>query len=163
MRLVDAREHRGDPPASDLLRIGLREPGRLSHDLCDRPERDPLAVRETPSLQHQGALLRGATELLDETRFPDPRRTEDREELAPTIGDHPIEGLLQQDALAFAIDERGIEPPGVARRRWRDAHQTADSDGTDTLQRERAHLLHRNGIAHELVGLVCEKDLAGIR
>src|SRR5438552_362333 len=163
LSLVDALDHRGDPAAGDLLRIGFSEPGRLSHNLSNGPERDPLAVRETPSLEHQGALLRRATELLDETRFPDPRRTEDREELAPTIGDYPIEGLLQQDALAFAIDERGIEPPGVARRRWRGAQQTVASDRTDTLQRERARFLDLNGITHEFVGLVCEQDLAGIR
>ena len=37
------------------------------------------------------------------------------------------------------------------------------NDRADTLQRERARFLHRDGIAHQSVGLVCEEDLAGTR
>src|SRR5439155_19634425 len=59
----------------DLLRcVEVVEPCGLLHDLTDREERDPLAVRQTPPAEHRGLALDGAEELGDEPPLADPGR-----------------------------------------------------------------------------------------
>ena len=60
-------------------------------DLAERPERDALAVRKASSGDDPGASCEHRAQLRRESRLPNPRRSEDREEVIRLVLDRPVE------------------------------------------------------------------------
>ena len=77
-------------------------------DLAERPERDPVAVRETASLAPGDELRVGiddALELVDEAALADSRDADEREELRRALVARALEGVPDDAELALAADE----------------------------------------------------------
>ena len=101
----------------DLGSIEDREPGRLTHELDDRPERDAVPVGEASPAEDGGIGVDLRGELFDQPRLPGSRRSQDREEMTGAVRRHPLERLSEQRQLAVAADDRRVESPRGGRRR----------------------------------------------
>ena len=69
-------------------------------DLDERPERDPVSVREAAPGERAGFVSNAAAELCGQSRLADPCGTDDRDEPARTIGDRTRERLAEHAQLA---------------------------------------------------------------
>ena len=107
----------GSGSVSDLIElggdrglvVGLQDPGLGLHDLSERPEADPVPVRQAPSLPPRdelGELIDVASELPDETRLAEPRLGDDRDELGRGTGPGSLEELGEHRQLEVPPDER---------------------------------------------------------
>jgi len=79
------------------------------HDLAERPERDPVSVREAASLSPVHDLrpiVHPAAELGEETGLADAGLADDGDELDRRLAEHSLERLLEQTELVVAADER---------------------------------------------------------
>ncbi len=154
----------GNDPRDLAPRLGRRvavgQAGRLGDDLDDRPERDPLAVRQAPPPERDRARTRGGEELLDQARLADARRSQDREQLALPAGDGPLERLPQQGGFSLAVDQRGVQAPGVAGRARDHLEQPVSADLPEPLERHRTHGLRRHGVPDQVQRRFAQEDLA---
>ena len=116
-RADGAGDARSDGRAFGIAREELRDPGldvgaeRLEQDLAQRPERDPLAVREAPAGDDRGGVAEGGRELEGELRLADARNAEHRKELRRVGVDGAGERVGEEAELRRAADERRAEAP----------------------------------------------------
>ena len=104
-----------------------RRSTRLFRHLCERPERDPLAIRKAAALEDGGALAEPGDELVGEARLPGPRRA-DVDESAAVLGLGSLERPLELSERVVAADERSLKPGGQLR--WiRDGQKPVGGDG----------------------------------
>ena len=92
-----------------VLIVGLQDPGLGLHDLPERPEADPVAVGQAPSLppgDELGELIDVAGELTDQPRLAETRLGDDRDELGRGTGPGALEELGEHRELEVAADER---------------------------------------------------------
>ena len=80
-----------------------------ANDLPERPEADPLAVREAPS--RQNGRRSSLDEHCDQAGLADPGRSEDGEQPATSLRLRAPERELQRGELLEAPDEWPVEPP----------------------------------------------------
>ena len=93
-----------------VRRVLLEDAGLRLDDLAERPERDPVAVREAASLAPGDELRVGlddAVELVDEAALADARDADEREELRRALVARPLERVPDDAELALAADELG--------------------------------------------------------
>ncbi len=90
----------GGLPALAQAVAFIGDPCRLDRHLGDRPERDALAVGETPAGEQRRPSIDQRSELAGQSGLPDTRRAEDREEVARAIGNHALEGVEESRATA---------------------------------------------------------------
>ena len=90
------------------------ELGHVLECFQEGPERDPLAVWETPTACDERSLGNVLQELLDEPRLPDARRPENREQLAGAVADRLLEGVVQASTLSLAAHHRRRETSALA-------------------------------------------------
>src|SRR5215831_2980329 len=110
-----------------------------------RPERDPLPVGKTATLDDVG--VDGSESLRDEPRLAYPGLPDDRHELAAFIGQPALPGRLDQRQLALTPYEARLVP---ALRRLLYGKQPVRLDPERLpFQLERLHLLNLNRVAHE--------------
>ena len=95
----------------DLLgRVLLEDAGLRLDDLAERPQRDPVAVREAAALAPGDELGIGVDDplqLVDEPALADARDADEREELRRALVAGPLERVADDAELAFAPDELG--------------------------------------------------------
>ena len=128
LRALARPDHGEQFPLRVPGRVQDREPGRLTHDLDDRPERDALPVGEAPSTEDGRVRIDLGGELLHEPRLPGTGRSQDREEMAGAIRRDPLERLSEQRQLAVTADHRRVEPAGVAGGTGRDVLESVRGD-----------------------------------
>ncbi len=93
-----------------VRRVLLEDAGLRLDDLAERPERDPVAVREAAALapgDELGVGLDDAVELVDEAALADAGDADEREELRRPLVPRPLEGVPDDAELALASDELG--------------------------------------------------------
>ena len=98
-----------------LRRVGLQDPGLSLHDLAERPERDPLSVRQAPAQPPRDAIGQGLDmprELGDQAALPDPRLAHHRGQLHRGVPPGPGEGFPQGRHFRLPTDQRGAVRPG---------------------------------------------------
>jgi hypothetical protein len=140
----------------DLLAV------QLSHRLEERPERDPVAVRETAPAGDGGRVGDLLEELLDQARFPDPGGAEHGEEVACALPDRPLVRLLEQMPLPIPAHHRRVEPSRPLRHALLDREDSKGRDGRAlALQCERLDRLRVDRIADEPVRRFADEDLTG--
>ena len=99
---------RGKLLARRLRLVRMIEAGRLPDDFGQRPEGDPVAVREAAAAEHGRALPREAGELLGEPRLAHPGRSDERDRLAAAVAAGEIEGVAEEPRLVLAPDQRRL-------------------------------------------------------
>ena len=102
-------KHRVELRRRDLGRVGLQDPGVGLDDLAERPEGDPLAVRQAPALPPGDELGPGVdvgAELGDDPALAEPGLADDRDELDRVGGDGLVEDALQERQVDLPADER---------------------------------------------------------
>ena len=138
----------------------LVDVGRLADDLDDRPERDPLTVRQAPPTDAQDRRRQRVEELLDEAGLPNARVADDRDHPEHRAADDGIEGRPQSPELVIASDQRDR----VASDRRPALTHGEQPIGADqaalALELERLDRLDLDGVAHEAVGQIADEDLA---
>jgi len=131
--LVDSHDHAGAligaQQVPDLVSdfdcgVDVADPGRLLECLGDGPEGDSLAVRGAPAPEHLGLGAYPPKELMHEARLADSCRTEEREQLARSVGGCLLECRLEPPAFALPTNERRIETLGVTGDGPGDGQQT---------------------------------------
>src|SRR5215207_9470881 len=148
-------------PAPRLdLGISLVQSDSVHHDGQDRPERDPLAVRETASLQDRGAPTEPREKLAGEARLPHASRTHHGDELACAgVGD-ALEGVFEPAELEVAANQRRVESAAPAWRVRGHVHQAPSRDGRGLppeLQGTDRFGVHR--VVNEPVSVASDEDL----
>ena len=102
--------------------------GRLDHR-CQRPERDPLAVRKRAAAERRHALGAG-DELRHEPRLADARLAEHGDQARAPVADRARQRVREQLELLLAADEpRGADTP--------QAHRALESRATSRSVRAR--------------------------
>jgi hypothetical protein len=98
------------------LRLLRRDPDHLTgvdadrdEDLDERPVGDVVAVVEAASAEDVRLTSDTFEEVLDEPRFPDSGRPEEREQPAASLGDRVFEVAAKPFLLAYATDERRLQ------------------------------------------------------
>jgi hypothetical protein len=141
----------------DLPRLARRPLGHLRQQLHERRERHALAVGGCLSDHDGGALADRPREGLAQTRFPDARRSQDRDEHARARIGRISERALQHRELTRAPHERGLRPRGVR-------EETQDAPGDHTvalaLELERPDSLGLHLVAHHAPGGVADQDVS---
>src|SRR6187551_4098455 len=118
-----------------LRRVAVVDAGRLSQYPGDRPERDPLAVGQTPSPEHRRAVRHPFEELLAQPRLADARGADQRHDRALR---GPLDASFERGELLLAPDERRVEPPCPAWRGRVDLEHPESADGLPfALQSQR--------------------------
>ena len=147
--VVARQSRRDDRPELSLglvLRVRLEDAGVRLHHLAQRPETDPLAVRQRSALapvDELGVVLDGLEQLVDEAALADPRLTDERHQLDLAGASRPLERVEQRVELAAPADERR---PHAARDVHADACPCLHRlPGLDRLR--LALRLHRLGLA----------------
>ena len=102
------RDHRGDLRERDVRGVLVDDPGGRARDLGQRPERDPLAVRQATAGEDRGPRRAGRGELPDEARLPDAWIAHDGDEPAGGLIHGALEGALQLGPFGVASHERGF-------------------------------------------------------
>ncbi len=156
---VGVADERAELPARLLGGVFLDDRRGLAHRLSERPERDPVAVREAPAAD-DGGLVRGRShELLDESRLADTCLADHGHETAASRGDRVAQRPLEHLELGLAADHRRIE---AARALAALAHgdQPVRRDRLRlSLELERLDLLDVDVVPDEPVGEVSEQYL----
>ena len=109
VRVVHRYERRLQLRGGDVGRIGFEDPRMRLHDLAQRPEADPFAVRERSSVPPPDQLRIGlddAVELVHEAALADPRCADEGDELGRRFAAHAFERSDERVELAVAADER---------------------------------------------------------
>src|SRR5262249_5266062 len=98
-------------PTIGQPRQGLLRPlAQLLEDRDDRPERDPLAVLQTPARQRGG--IEPGDELRYQPRLAHAGRAKHGEQVAAPLADRALERLPELLELGAAADERLVQAPG---------------------------------------------------
>ena len=146
-----------------LRRVPLENTGLRLDDLAERPERDPVAVREATALtpgDQLGVRLDDLRELVDETALADPGDADERQELRRALVPGALEGVPDDTELALAADElrarlvRDVDPEarvGGRRLPHRDRLRLA-------LRLDRRRFLVVDGGAGRPVGRLVDDD-----
>ena len=141
--LLDLRKCCVELRGRRLRRIGLEDPGVRLDQLAERPERDPLAVRQaatlTPSDQ-LGTPVEVARKLRTEPALADPGLAHERHELDGRVARAPNEQALEERLLDFTTDEQRLLGPDQVR-----AEPRARLDGSVQTKRRTLPLdVHRH-------------------
>jgi hypothetical protein len=94
--------------------VRLEDPGMRFHDLAQRPEGDPLPVRETPALtpgREFGPRIEVREQLDHQTALPQAGFPGDGHELGRSAGDRLVEDALEEREVDLATDKRGTVRP----------------------------------------------------
>ena len=102
---VHAFKHRPELSERDLGRVLIDDPGRRPSDLDERPERDAVAVRQAPALEHGGRLTDLALEGLEQERLAHPGFAEERRQPGAAVAGDVSELPAQLLELLVAPDE----------------------------------------------------------
>ena len=141
------RHHRFELRRGLALIVRLEDPGLGLHDLPERPEGDPLAVRQATSVppgDQVGPFVERGSQLGDEAALADPRLADDGHELDRGLALGAEERLEQQRPLVLAPDERRL------RRRLGLPDSRASTDGPPHGDRRRLALGDHRGERLEL-------------
>ena len=142
-------------------RVLVVDPCELPHDLADRPEGDPLAVRQAPAAHDPPPVTDLRDELRGQARLPDARFTDDGDETAFPLRDHGLELPLEQLQLVLASGKRGPRPP----RHRSDVAHPEQPVGRDQLGLalgvDRRRRLGVHCASNEPISALAEQHLAG--
>ena len=142
--------------------VSVADPSRLLDRLDNRPECQSLAVRRASAPEHLRLRTDRPQKLVHEARFADPRRPEERKELARFVGGRLFEGGPELPALAGSTNKRRIETLLVAGEARCDGEQPKGSRRSDPAERiDRARRLSVNRPPDEVMGSFAQQDLAG--
>ena len=155
-RLVDLRR--------DVRRRVLLEDASLRlDDLAERPQRDPVPVREAAALPPRdefGIRLDGAVEFVHEPALSDPWHAHEREELWGALVTCTLEGVTDDAELALATHRVRSAPR--ARRRHRSGHELRQPSRRDglrlALRLDRNRLLVVDGGPGRAIGRLVGQD-----
>ena len=160
---ITAGEHR-EFAAGRLRRVVLAQVRDVDQGLGERVERDPFAVRQTPTAQDRrlGADIVG--ERRHQPRLAYPPDTEHREELARLVRHRSVEHVAQERELPSSSDDRGIE---VSREPGRARHHLDQAVSRHRIglpfHRQVRDRLGDDRVAHERERAFTEQDLARCR
>ena len=104
------RGERGDLRSRSLRWIVSADVGEAPNKFADRPERDPFAVRQAAPGHDLGLFANRGTQLAREARLADAGGADDRDEIAPAIGDGAVESSPQRFDFALPTHDRGVRP-----------------------------------------------------
>ena len=142
--------------------VSVADPSRLLDRLDNRPECQSLAVRRASAPEHLRLRTDRPQKLVHEARFADPRRPEERKELARFVGGRLFEGGPELPALAGSTNKRRIETLLVAGEARCDGEQPKGSRRSDPAERiDPARRLSVNRPPDEVMGSFAQQDLAG--
>ncbi len=126
-------------------RVGLEDACLGLHDLAQGPERDAFAVGQAPPLAPDHRLLTAMDELeelMDHPALADTRFAEDRDELAGTVADRPVQQAFEERPLGITSDEGDLvstgdvgPEPGASGERPPRRHGSGLPLGRDRLER----------------------------
>ena len=163
LRALARPDHVEQFPLRLLRRVEDREPGRLTHQLDDRPERDALPVGEAPPAKDRGVRVDLAGELLHQPRLPGTGRSQDREEMTRAIRRRRARTLARSSASS-----RSRPTIGASSRRACPAAPAVTSSSRYAanrlrlaLGRDRIGRLRPDRVAGQPIGLRTDQDLAG--
>ncbi len=116
--LGDDRLDRGSQlREGDLCWIGVEDAGVSFRRLRERPEGDPLAIREAAAL-YQARIGKPLDELREQARLADPCGTEERDELRRALALDPRGHGAQDCELVVSPDQRRAQAGDAPRRRF---------------------------------------------
>ena len=110
-------DERPDLRPGHVGRVVLVDRGRRADELDDRPERDAVAVRQTPPAGDEGLGPDGPQELLGEPRLADPGVAEQGRHPARPAADRLLVRGAQLVELRLATDQRALRLAEVRRHR----------------------------------------------
>ena len=158
--VVRAREKCLDPPARDRGRLLVANPRRLTHDLPERPVRDPLAVGKAPPREDACLGLDRGQELEGQTRLADPRLPEDGHEPTGVFRDGCGKLLPEHGKLLTPPDERARGAADAHAALGGDTHEPVSRNGLLlSLQRERLDRLCGHRLPGEAVRQLADEHL----
>ena len=158
-------DRRGDTVGHELVgrdgrdRVSLCARGR-SHDLGERPVRDPLAVGEAAPDDDAGLPHHALGELAGQPRLADARGAEQRDSLGSISLGCTLERGQELAELLAAADERHVQRAGKGRRIIKHVEQPPRRDRLRLPSRlDGHHGLDAQRIARDPVCRVAEQDL----
>ena len=141
-----------------VLGVGLAE------DLDEWPVGDALAIGEAATRQDARLVRQHRDELEGKPRLADPRRPEDGDEPASSLGNGAVEGGAHLRELVAASNERCVESPAEGGRTLDHSQQTVRDDGLRLpLERQRLDRLDVDRPAGKASRLLTDQDLARLR
>jgi hypothetical protein len=141
--------------------IAPADPRRVTYHGDDRPEGDPLSIRDASAGDHRRAVPEPGKELAGQARLPDTGNAHHRHQLPSAARDRPFEGALEYRDLPLPPDERGVEPsrpPGSPRDHVEEP-ECPHGLGLP-LQSEAARTFGDDGCLDEAVRRFADQDLA---
>ncbi len=148
----------GDLRDGDVRGVLVDDPGSRAGHLGQRPERDPLAVRQAPAGEDRRPRRARRGEVPDEARLPDAWISHDRDEPAGGIIHGALEGALQLGPFGVASDERRFLQGGAGDVTQADHPVGGDPLGL-ALELQRFDDLDFDVSPHEVVGRLTDEDL----
>ncbi len=155
----------------DVLRCDFRKRGGelvlgvgLAEDLDEWPVGDALAIGEAATGQDARLVGQHRDELEGKPRLADPRRPEDGDEPAASLGNGAVEGGAHLRELVAASNERCVESPAEGGRTLDHSQQAVRDDGLRLpLERQRLDRLDVDRPAGKASRLLTDQDLARLR
>ena len=139
--------------------IVVDDAGGVLQRLCERPERDAVAIGQAPALESERAVGDPAEELGHEARLSDPRVRDDGHEAGGRSGHGLVEGGLECVQLALPADQRSaVTHFDVAG--FLDADELVCRDGLGLpLEHQRLYLDDLDAVADEPVRELSQQHL----
>jgi hypothetical protein len=142
----------------------VRDHGRRSDHLVDRPERDPLAIREATALEHGRPVADRLDERRRKARLADSRLPHHRHAGATAALDRPLETPRQLQELPVSADQWRLQHPPDAGLTRLDVYQSKGGERFGLpLESQGLDLGDVDRVSHELVRVRPEQDLTGWR
>jgi hypothetical protein len=111
LSILDSVERSQDLRPGSLDGVAVKDPAGLFDELCDRPEGDPVPVRQAAPAQNNRLAANALDELAREAGLAHPGRPENCEEASPAALDSALEASTQKRELPVSAHQRRIHPP----------------------------------------------------